>query len=159
MHFVSIVVPRGDDCFKVGMSSIDRHRNYRFPVVIVHANFLAVPCAPKDHELFRKFGVVRVFEKVEPPPPVPCTILKHVLWIDSPYVVEDFVHITLQTLRPYPKRPVQVESTSVIQNHCHDISSELQSCPCGRTLVEFLTLTFDSFSVTHQRSNLSRGQK
>jgi len=71
------------------------HWDSWLPVEIVHANFLAVPSAPKNHELLGEFWVVRVLEKMKPPPPVPGPVLEHVLGIDLPYVIEDFVHAML----------------------------------------------------------------
>ncbi len=51
----------------------------------------SVPGAPKEHELPEEFGIVWVFEKLNPPP-VPGAVFEHVLGIDLPYVIEDFVH-------------------------------------------------------------------
>jgi len=55
-------------------------------------NFSDVLSDPEGHELFGEFWVVWVFEKMDPPPPVPSAVLKHVFGVNLPYVTEVFVH-------------------------------------------------------------------
>lgn len=69
------------------------HQRFWLPVVrIVNAKLSAIPGDPKHHELLGEFGLVRVFEKVDQPPPVPSAVCKHVLGISLPDVTEDLVH-------------------------------------------------------------------
>lgn len=100
MHSLTVIVPGGHHRFESSVSPIDFHWDCWLPTIVVHTDFSAISGAPKDHELFREFGSVRVFEKVNPPPPVPRAVLEHVFRIDSPDVIEDFVHGGLQIRRP-----------------------------------------------------------
>lgn len=74
------------------MIPVDLYWYCGFPVKIVNANLLAVSVAPKNHELLREFWAFWIFEKVNPPPPMPCVIVKHVFRVDVPYIAKDFVH-------------------------------------------------------------------
>ena len=94
MHLVSVIVPGRDDGLESSVIFVGLHWDSWCPGKIVHANISAVPRAPKDHELLREFGVVWVFEKIEPPPPVPSAVFEHVFGIDLPYVIEHFMHVT-----------------------------------------------------------------
>jgi hypothetical protein len=76
--------------------AVSLHGDCRLPAEIIHANLLAIPGAPKDHELSGKFGSIWVLEEVNPPPPMPCTILEHTIRIDFPYIIEDLVHAAFQ---------------------------------------------------------------
>jgi hypothetical protein len=92
MHPVSVIVPGRDNGFESGAIFANLHWDSWRPGKIVHANISAVPGAPKDHELLREFGSTWVFEKIDPPPPVPSAVLETVFRIDLPYVVEDLMH-------------------------------------------------------------------
>jgi hypothetical protein len=96
MHSLAVIIPRGHHRFESGVSPIDFDWDCWLPTIVVHADLSAISGAPKDHELFREFGSVRVLEKVNPPPPVPRAVLEHVVRIDSPDVVEDFMQGGLQ---------------------------------------------------------------
>src|SRR5208282_2771599 len=76
------------------MIFIDCHRHFWLPVIrIVHAKLFAIPGDPKDHELPWKFGAIGILEEMDPPPPVPSTVCKHIFRISLPYVTEYLVHV------------------------------------------------------------------
>jgi hypothetical protein len=96
MHSLAVIVPRGHHRFEGSMSPIDFNWDCWFPIIVVHTDLSAISGAPKDHELSGKFGSIRILEKVNPPPPVPRAVLKHVFRVNLPYVAEDFVHAPSQ---------------------------------------------------------------
>jgi len=59
---------------------------------IVHAKLFAIPGDPKDHELSGEFGAIRILKEMDPPPPVPSTVCKHIFRIRLPNVTKYLVH-------------------------------------------------------------------
>jgi hypothetical protein len=59
---------------------------------IVHAKLFAISGDPKDHELPREFRAIGILEEMDPPPPVPSTVCKHIFRISLPNVTKYLVH-------------------------------------------------------------------